>query len=72
MEPPQERWLSTAEAAKQLGITKTTLYRLIDNGSIDAYRFGRAFRLKLRDIETFVQRSQIKPRDRSHPPPDDK
>ena len=55
MEPPRERWLSTAEAAKQLGITKTTLYRLIDNGSIVAYRFGRVIRLELREVDAFVE-----------------
>ena len=69
MEPPQEPWLSTAEAAQQLGITTATLYRLIDNGSIVAYRFGRMFRLKVRDVETFLERSRIKPRDPSQLPP---
>ena len=72
MEPPREPWLSTAEAAQQLGITTATLYRLIDNGSIVAYRFGRVIRLKLPDVESFIERSRIKPGELSHLPPDEK
>ena len=34
------QWLSTAEAAKYLGITPRTLYRFIDEGQIAGYRFG--------------------------------
>jgi excisionase family DNA binding protein len=44
-------WLSTAEAAKRLGITPRTLYRFIDQGDVPAYRFGRVIRLKEDEIE---------------------
>ena len=44
-------WLSTAEAAKHLGITPRTLYRFIDQGEIAAFRFGRVIRLKQTDVD---------------------
>lgn len=54
-------WLSTAEAAKYLGITPRTLYRFIDEGQIAGYRFGRVIRLKQDDVTAFVEASRITP-----------
>jgi len=55
------QWLSTAEAAKYLGITPRTLYRFIDEGQIAGYRFGRVIRLKQEDVEQFIEASRIAP-----------
>lgn len=55
------RWLSTAEAAKYLGITPRTLYRFIDEGQIAGYRFGRVIRLKQDDVDLFIEASRISP-----------
>ena len=55
------QWLSTAEAAKFLGITPRTLYRFIDEGQIPGYRFGRVIRLKQEDVEAFIEASRIAP-----------
>ena len=55
------QWLSTAEAAKFLGITPRTLYRFIDEGQIPGYRFGRVIRLKQDDVEAFIEASRIAP-----------
>ena len=54
-------WLSTAEAAKCLGITPRTLYRFIDEGQIPGYRFGRVIRLKQTDVDVFIDSSRIAP-----------
>jgi excisionase family DNA binding protein len=54
-------WLSTAEAAKRLGITPRTLYRFIDQGDIPAYRFGRVIRLKADEVDTFIESCKIEP-----------
>lgn len=54
-------WLSTAEAAKYLGITPRTLYRFIDEGHIAGYRFGRVIRLKQTDVDAFIEASRIAP-----------
>lgn len=55
------RWLSTAEAAKRLGITPRTLYRFIDEGQLPAYRFGRVIRLQEQEVDSFVQTCRIQP-----------
>ena len=59
-------WLSTADAAKYLGITPRTLYRFIDEGHIAVYRFGRVIRLKQTDVDSFIESSRIEPGSLEH------
>ncbi len=59
-------WLGTREAARQLGITTRTLYRLIDGGDLPAYKFGRVIRLKQAEVDAFVERARITPGDLEH------
>ena len=54
-------WLSTAEAAKRLGVTPRTLYRFIDEGQLPAYRFGRVIRLKEAEVDGFIDSCRIEP-----------
>jgi len=63
-------WLSTAAAARHLGITPRTLYRLIDEGEIAAYKFGRVIRLQEHDVNAFIERSRIVPGSLEHLYPD--
>lgn len=60
------RWLSTADAAKRVGITPRTLYRFIDNGELPAYRFGRVIRLKESEVDTFIESCRIEPGSLDH------
>lgn len=53
--------MGTAEAARHLGLTPRTLYRLIDEGQLPAYKFGRVIRLKADDVEAFVEGARILP-----------
>jgi excisionase family DNA binding protein len=55
------QWMSTADAAKRLGITPRTLYRFIDEGQLPAYRFGRVIRLKATEVDTFIDSCRIEP-----------
>ena len=66
MEGQDIYWLSTAEAARFLGLTPRTLYRLIDEGQLPAYKFGRVIRLKQSDVEDFVEQSRIPPGSLEH------
>lgn len=59
-------WLNTEEAAKRLGITTRTLYRFMDQGRLPSYRFGRVFRLKMADIEKFIEECRVEPGTLSH------
>lgn len=55
-------WLGTQEAARRLGITARTLRRLIDAGTVPAYRIGRVIRLQQSDLDSFLDASRIQPR----------
>lgn len=59
-------WLSTKEAARRLGITTRTLYRLIDSGQIPAYKFGRVIRLQESEVDAFIDAARIEPGDLEH------
>ncbi|MHB8439035.1 MAG: helix-turn-helix domain-containing protein [Acidimicrobiales bacterium] len=59
--PEPVRWLSTKEAAEQLGVTLRSLYRFIDEGSLRAYKFGRVIRLRPEDVDVFVESCRIEP-----------
>lgn len=63
-------WLSTADAAKALGITPRTLYRFINQGDLPAYRFGRVIRVKRVDVDAFIESSRIEPGTLDHLSPD--
>ena len=65
-------WLSTSEAARRLGITPRTLYRLIDEGQLPAYKFGRVIRLKESELEEFIESSRVQPGSLEHLYPDAK
>jgi excisionase family DNA binding protein len=59
-------WLSTTEVRDRLGITLRTLYRLIDEGQIPAYKIGRVIRMKDEDVTAFLERSRIEPGSLEH------
>jgi excisionase family DNA binding protein len=60
------QWMSTAEAARHLGLTTRTLYRLIDEGEIAAYKFGRVIRLQRGDVDAFIAGARIEPGSLDH------
>ena len=45
--------MTTAEAAAALGVTIRTLYRLIDEGALPAYKLGRLIRLRTAEVEAY-------------------
>jgi len=59
-------WLSTAAAAKRLGVTPRTLYRFIDGDDLPAYRFGRVIRLKKSDVDAYIDSCRIEPGSLEH------
>jgi len=66
--------MGTPDAVSYLGVQLRTLYRLIDEGQLPAYKFGRLIRLKREDVEAFVERARIQPGELGHlyPVPTDK
>lgn len=72
MQRQEITWLSTAEASRRLGIGLRTLYRLIDEGQLPAYKFGRVIRLQESEVSEFIERARIKPGELEHLYPDGK
>jgi excisionase family DNA binding protein len=62
--------MSTGEAARRLGVTVRTLYRLIDEGELPAYKFGRVIRLQEGEVDDFISNSRIEPGKLQHLYPD--
>ena len=58
-------WVGTKQAGARLGLTAPTLYRLIHEGHLPAYRFGRVIRVKMTDLDAFIASCRIEPG--SHP-----
>ncbi len=66
------RWVSTAEASERLGVTLRTLYRLVDEGRLPAYKIGRVIRIKEDDVEAFLENARIQPGTLAHLYPESK
>jgi excisionase family DNA binding protein len=54
-------WFGAPDAARYLGLTLRTLYRLIDEGQVPAYKFGRVIRLRRHEIDAFIEQQRIQP-----------
>lgn len=52
-------WLTVAEVAAKLNLSKMTVYRMIDEKKLPAYKFGRTFRIKTDEFKKFVEDSQV-------------
>jgi hypothetical protein len=46
------------------------LYRLIDEGELPAYKFGRVIRLQENEVDDFISQSRIEPGKLQHLYPD--
>jgi excisionase family DNA binding protein len=48
------RLLTISETAKVLGVSRTTIYRFINDGKLKSVRVGCRLRFRQQDIEDFV------------------
>ena len=48
-------WLTVNQACRRLGITRRRLFRLIDEGELPGYRIGHWIRLRVADVEAYLQ-----------------
>jgi excisionase family DNA binding protein len=51
---------TTAELADFLKLKPRTIQRWIDSGQLKAYAFGRKYRIKGEDFETFLETYKLK------------
>ncbi|MDP5227543.1 MULTISPECIES: helix-turn-helix domain-containing protein [Arthrobacter] len=48
-------FLTVAEVAEQMRVSKMTVYRLIHSGELPAVRFGKSFRVPESAVEEYVK-----------------
>ncbi|MET1058064.1 MAG: helix-turn-helix domain-containing protein [Nocardioides sp.] len=51
------KFLTIAEVASMMRVSKMTVYRLVHNGELPAVRVGRSFRVTEQDANAYLQRS---------------
>lgn len=51
--------LKIEACAERMNVSKMTVYRLIDEKQLTAYRIGRSFRVDEADLETYLEASKI-------------
>lgn len=59
-------WLGTTEAARYLGVVPRTVYRMIDEGGIPAFKLGRVIRVRTSDLEAYLESKRVQPGDLRH------
>jgi len=50
------RFLTVAEVADMMRVSKMTVYRMVHSGELPAIRFGRSFRVPESAVEVAIQR----------------
>jgi excisionase family DNA binding protein len=51
---PTHSWLSVEEIAQHLGVSKETIYRWLERGTIPAHRIGKLWKFKPADVDKWV------------------
>ncbi|BDX34482.1 DNA-binding protein [Mycobacterium antarcticum] len=56
-EPPRAQFLTVAEVASLMRVSKMTVYRLVHNGELPAVRVGRSFRVHAKAVHDLLETS---------------
>lgn len=51
------KFLTVAEVASMMRVSKMTVYRLVHNGDLPAVRVGRSFRVREEDANEYIRKS---------------
>lgn len=51
------RFLTVAEVATTMRVSKMTVYRLVHNGTLEAVRVGRSFRVPEKAVQEYLGKS---------------
>ncbi|WP_427019322.1 helix-turn-helix domain-containing protein (plasmid) [Pseudarthrobacter sp. P1] len=57
--PTPSNFLTIAEVADAIRLSKMTVYRLVQSHEIAAVRFGRQYRVPEEAVEEYIQRSTL-------------
>jgi excisionase family DNA binding protein len=53
----ESNFLTVAEVAAMMRVSKMTVYRLLHNGELPAVRVGRSFRVLEKDVDDYLRKS---------------
>ncbi len=56
--------LSPRQVAVALGLSRSAVYRLIEDGELPAYKVRGRLRVEPSEVQAFKQRNRVKPRNR--------
>ena len=56
-ERPRQRYLTVAEVAETMRLSKMTVYRLVHSGELPAVRVGRSFRVPQDALDAYLAAS---------------
>jgi excisionase family DNA binding protein len=62
-ERPRQRYLTVAEVAETMRVSKMTVYRLVHGGELPAVRVGRSYRVPQDALDAYLAASSVE-RDR--------
>jgi excisionase family DNA binding protein len=51
------KFLTIAEVAAMMRVSKMTVYRIVHSGELPAVRVGRSFRVTEKDVDEYIKRS---------------
>lgn len=61
----RSRWISSVEAAILIGVPRRTLFEIISEGQLTAYKIGRVIRLREIDVNEYIARTSHPIRERN-------
>lgn len=53
-----DRWLSVKEIAKYLGVSKETMYQIVESKTLPAHKIGRLWKFKVSEIDQAIMKSK--------------
>jgi len=56
-----ERYLTLPEVAERLKVSRRTIYRWIKSGDLNAYQFGREYRITESALKDFLEAHRFRP-----------
>ena len=54
-QPPRAQFLTVAEVASLMRVSKMTVYRLVHNGELPAVRVGKSFRVPEKAVHAYLE-----------------
>lgn len=54
-------WLSVEEIAQYVGVSKETVYRWLERGSVPSHRIGKLWKFKTSEVDEWVRSGKAAP-----------